>query len=86
MTIDLRSPEKHKELLREYYASANLLEQDLTKLDDLVDRSLSEIAQSDKDLRNVRWAINSLKFDNKDKEKPESLVVNLAGRMHKYPI
>ena len=64
MTIDLRSPDKHKELLREYYKSNNLNESDLFKLDDLVDRSLSEIAQSDNDLRNVRWSINSLKFDN----------------------
>ena len=64
MAIDLRSPEKHKELLREYYKSSNLFEKDLIKLDDLVDRSLSELSQSDSDLRNVKWAINSLKFDN----------------------
>jgi len=64
MSIDLRSPDKHKELIREYYKSNNLSSNDLEKLDDLVDRSLSEIAQSDRDLRNVRWSINSLKFDN----------------------
>ena len=64
MSIDLRSPDKHKELIREYYKSNNLTDADLSKLDDLVDRSLSEIAQSDRDLRNVRWSINSLKFDN----------------------
>jgi len=64
MSIDLRSPDKHKELIREYYKSNNLTNDDLTKLDDLVDRSLSEIAQADRDLRNVRWSINSLKFDN----------------------
>jgi DNA repair exonuclease SbcCD nuclease subunit len=33
LTIDLRSPEKHKELLREYYNSANLLEQDFNTSD-----------------------------------------------------
>ena len=64
LTIDLRSPEKHKELLREYYQSNVLLEADLVKLDDLVDRSLSEIASADNDLRNVKWSINSLTFDN----------------------
>tara|TARA_Y100000992_G_scaffold301943_1_gene274277 strand:- start:2299 stop:5430 length:3132 start_codon:yes stop_codon:yes gene_type:complete len=64
MSIDLRNPDKHKELIREYYKSNNLTDADLAKLDDLVDRSLSEIAQSDRDLRNVRWSINSLKFDN----------------------
>lgn len=64
MSIDLRSPDKHKELIREYYKSNNLSNSDLEKLDDLVDRSLSEISQSDRDLRNVRWSINSLKFDN----------------------
>ena len=64
LTIDLRNPEKHKELLREYYKNNILVPDDLNKLDDLVDRSLSEIIQSDSDLRNVKWAINSLKFDN----------------------
>jgi len=64
MTIDLRSPEKHKELIREYYKNNVLLTEDLEKLDELVDRSLSEIIQTDSDLRNVKWAINSLKFDN----------------------
>jgi len=64
LSIDLRSPEKHKELIREYYNGNNLLKDDLDKLDDLVDRSLSEISHSDTDLRNVRWSINSLKFDN----------------------
>ena len=64
MSIDLRSPEKHKELIREYYKSNLLLTEDLDKLDDLVDRSLSEIIQTDSDLRNVKWSINNLKFDN----------------------
>jgi len=64
MSIDLRSPEKHKELIREYYNGNHLLKDDLDKLDDLVDRSLSEISHSDTDLRNVRWSINSIKFDN----------------------
>jgi len=64
MSIDLRNPEKHKELIREYYKNNLLLTEDLEKLDDLVDRSLSEIIQTDSDLRNVKWSINSLKFDN----------------------
>jgi len=64
MSIDLRSPEKHKELIREYYKNNLLLAEDLEKLDDLVDRSLSEIIQADSDLRNVKWSINNLKFDN----------------------
>ncbi len=42
MYIDLRSPEKHKELLGEYYKNNTLLPDDVKKLDDLVDRSLSE--------------------------------------------
>ncbi len=63
-SIDLRNPEKHKELIRDYYKNNNLDNSDLDKLDDLVERSLSEIAQSERDLRNVRWSINSLKFDN----------------------
>ena len=64
LAIDLRSPDKHKELLREYYKNNILAPDDVKKLDDLVDRSLSEINQSDSDLRNVKWAINGLKFDN----------------------
>ena len=62
--INLRSPDKHKELLREYYGNNVLTSDDMKDLDSLVDRSLSEIAQSDTDLRNVKWSINRLKFDN----------------------
>lgn len=62
--IDLRNPDKHKALLSDYYKNNNLSEEDLTNINELVDRSLSEIAQTDHDLRNVRWSINKLKFDN----------------------
>jgi len=62
--LDLRSPDKHKELLRDYYKNNNLSLDDLNGVDELVNRSLSEIAQDDHDLRNVRWSINKLKFDN----------------------
>ena len=30
--------------------------------------------------------VNNLKFDNKDKEKPDGYVTSLSARMHKYPM
>ena len=63
-TLNLRDVSTHKDLLREYYKSHNLSVDDWEKLDDLIDRYMSEIVQTQSDLRNVKWSINRLKFDN----------------------
>ena len=35
----------------------------LNKLDDMIESQLSEISQTDHDLRNVKWSINRIKFE-----------------------
>jgi len=63
-SLDLRDPEKHMELINDYYKNNNLSDDDKQKLRDLVNKSLSEISHSTDNLRNVKWSINKLKFDN----------------------
>ena len=61
--LDLRDPDKHMSLFKDYYKSG-LTEEDHGNLKNLIDRSLSEITDNDKDLRNIKWSINKVKFDN----------------------
>jgi DNA repair exonuclease SbcCD ATPase subunit len=61
--LDLRDPDMHINLIKEYYKDG-LVEGDEDNLKDLISRSLSDISDKDNDLRNVKWSINKLKFDN----------------------
>lgn len=61
--LDLRDPDKHMSLFKGYYKSG-LTKEDQDNLKNLIDRSLSEITDNDKDLRNIKWSINKVKFDN----------------------
>ena len=61
--LDLRDPNKHLELFNEYY-KGTLKKEDKANIKDLIDRSLSQISDKDKDLRSVKWSINKIKFDN----------------------
>ena len=61
--LDLRDPDNHMSLIKEYYKNS-LTEEDSDNLKDLINRSLAEIADKDADLRNVKWTINKIKFDN----------------------
>ena len=61
--LDLRDPDKIMELMKDYYKKS-LDKDDETNLKKLVNKSLSEISHNDDDLRNVKWTINKIKFDN----------------------
>ena len=63
-TLDLRNPDKHLELIEEYYKNNNLSIDDKTQLKVLIDKSLSEITTNNDNLRNAKWSINQVKFDN----------------------
>ena len=61
-SLNLRDIQTHKDLLRSYYKTQNLEEEEWQTLDQMIEKYLSEISNTDK--RHVRWAINKLKFDN----------------------
>tara|TARA_Y100000310_G_scaffold34081_3_gene32223 strand:- start:11188 stop:14328 length:3141 start_codon:yes stop_codon:yes gene_type:complete len=61
---NLRDPSTHKKLLREYYGNTIITKQKFDKLDQLIDKYLSQISLHDEKLRNVRWQIHKFEFDN----------------------
>jgi len=60
---DLRDPSTHCKLLREYYKEVFLTEEELTQLDGLATRYVSQLETGDT-VRNVKWSIKRLAFDN----------------------
>ena len=61
---NLRDSNTHKRLLREYYMGSDITDKNLDDMCDLVDRYMSQISKNDESLRNARWQINSMRFDN----------------------
>jgi len=61
---DLRDSSTQKRLIREYYLSNEISDGMLSEFDSLIARYLSQIAETDSVVRNIRWNINKLKFDN----------------------
>jgi len=63
-TDDLRDSKTHKRLLREYYSSMDLDEDDWSRLDLLVDKYLSMASKDDNVPRNTKWMLKKMEFDN----------------------
>ena len=63
-TLNLRDPKVLKELMRQYYAGSNILEEEWCELDNITSAYLSEVTQENDDLRNIKWGVNKIKFDN----------------------
>ena len=61
---NLRENSTHKKLIRDYYSNLKNNKQRLDRFDELIDRYLSQISSQDESLRNVRWQIDSFRFDN----------------------
>ena len=61
---DLRDSNTHKRLMRSYYENMNLSSEDLEKLDDLISKYTSSLSKAEEPIRNVRWSIKNLRFDN----------------------
>ena len=61
---NLRDSNTHKRILREYYKESDITDENLSDMCDLVDRYMSQISKNDESLRNSRWQINSMRFDN----------------------
>ena len=61
---NLRDTSTHKQLMRNYFKSAGLSSKDFKDIEELVTKYMSQITHKDASLRNVRWGLKSLKFDN----------------------
>ena len=61
---NLRDSNTHKRILKEYYKESDITDENLSDMCDLVDRYMSQISKNDESLRNSRWQINSMRFDN----------------------
>ncbi len=62
--LDLRSSDVHKKLLHAYYEGKDITKDDWDVLDTMVDKYLSQISDEFSDIRNVKWSINNISFDN----------------------
>ena len=63
-SVNLRDPKVMKDLVRQYYAGADVKEQEWIQLDEMTNRCLSEVTQENSDLRHVKWGVSKINFDN----------------------
>ena len=61
---NLRDPVTHKSLIRDYYKGQDIKESELKEFDILIEKYISQLSENQKTLRNTRWQINKLSFDN----------------------
>ncbi len=61
---DLRDLNTHVSLLKEFYKNSELSEQDWNEIEDLTKRYFSRITGSEEFLRNIKWSIKKINFDN----------------------
>jgi hypothetical protein len=50
--------------MRQYYSANNIDEEEWKELDNITSAYLSEVTQENCDLRNVKWGVNKINFDN----------------------
>jgi DNA repair exonuclease SbcCD ATPase subunit len=61
--LNLRTPETHKELLRNYYSTQNLTFDEWAKVDGLIEKYVDMLG-GEEEGRNVKWTIDNIRFDN----------------------
>ena len=61
--INLRNADTHKDLLRNYYSTQNLAQEEWQKIDNLVEKYVDQLGGAE-DGRNIKWTIDELRFDN----------------------
>ena len=61
---NLRDARTHKSLIRDYYKSKDLDKKFFSSFDTFIEKYISQISDEKESLRNTRWQINSLSFDN----------------------
>jgi len=63
-TLNLRDPSFHKFLFKDFFKNSNLLDEESEDMNNLIVKYISEISEKDEILRNSRWEIENIKFDN----------------------
>ena len=61
--LNLRDASTHKELLRNYYSTQNFNNDIWQQIDDLIESYVDQLGGAEEG-RNVKWTIDSLRFDN----------------------
>jgi len=61
---DLRDAKTHHRLMREFYESSNITDEEWTSLDELVSRYVGKISREETLARNIKWSIKRMEFDN----------------------
>ena len=61
---DLRDPTVHKRLIREYYKDQNISTEAADRFSFFIDKYISQISGKESVLRNTRWNIHKMEFDN----------------------
>ena len=64
LTEDLRDPKTLQKLMRDYYSNLEITNEEWGKLDDLTTQYLSRVTRDEVSIRNVKWSIKRLEFDN----------------------
>lgn len=65
IVLNLREPKVIKNLMRQYYSgNQEISEEEWDELDKLTSNYISLATEENSDLRNVKWNINKIKFDN----------------------
>jgi len=61
---NLRDPNTHRKMFREYYKDSQIDEPTWNKVDSMIDLYVDKLSGKDETLRNIQWEINRLEFDN----------------------
>ena len=61
---NLRDPQTHRKMFREYYKDSQLEKETWDKVDSMIDLYVDKLTGQDETLRNIQWEINKLEFDN----------------------
>ena len=62
-SLNLRTSETHKELLRNYYSTQKLTVDEWSKVDGLIEKYVDMLG-GEEEGRNVKWTIDNIRFDN----------------------
>ena len=61
---NLRDPSVHKEMFRDFYKDKDINDDTWDSIDEMIDKYVHGIENSDETLRNIKWEINNIKFSN----------------------
>ncbi len=63
-SLNLRDPKSMKDLMHQYYDGTGLTNEEWLSLDTMTNKFLSEATQENVELRNIKWGVSRVKFDN----------------------